>query len=170
MLTPPSNLVAFENGRKMNIEFTKEWVDSIPKTINSNKCWIPKIGHNSGGDRYIAISSNGIRYMLHRLVVSIYYNLNYHDQSWTARHNTGCDGTCFYIEHLKSGTNSDNVKDSVRDKTHNNASKKVCPKCGSEYKINIVKTGLHRGEIRRICRVCVSISKIEWKRRQIQPD
>lgn len=133
-------------------DITEGWINSFPKTINENGCWIPT--NRPTGKGYVPIMIKGISYSLHRIVVSIYYNLDYNDYKWDARHSKGCDKACFYIRHLQPGSVSDNQKDAVSHGTHFNASKTVCPKCGSEYKIRIIKTGWHRGEIQRICQNC----------------
>jgi hypothetical protein len=138
-------------------EVTKEWIDSIPKIINSNGCWIPnKKSANTGytqiwiGDKYL---------LLHRLVLSVYHNLDYHDQSWDSRHGLQCDRACFFHEHLKFGTHSDNNKDIVLHGKHHNANKTKCPQCGCPYRVRINKTGINQGKIRRVCPVCTHKSR-----------
>jgi len=86
----------------------RDWVRMIPKIINENGCHLPI--NRPTENRYTPIMIQGIVYQLHRLVVAIHYNLDYHDQSWDARHSTGCDKRCFFIDHLRPGTISDNVK------------------------------------------------------------
>lgn len=144
-------------------ELTKEWVDSIPRVINENGCHIPI--NKPTGAGYVPIQIEGNSYLLHRLVISLYYNLNYHDQSWTARHNTGCDTKCIFHEHLKSGTISDNMKDRIRDGNHHNSNKKVCPKCGSEYTVEVQKTGWQKGKIFRRCITCRDIRNSNRKKK-----
>lgn len=136
-------------------DITVERINKYPKTINLDGCWIPINKPTSAG--YVPIQIEGISYTLHRLVVSIYYNLNYHDQSWDARHSTGCSKACFFHEHLQPGTISDNVKDQVRDGIHHHTRKNVCPKCGSIYRTRITKMGWSRGKTYRYCPVCTAI-------------
>ncbi len=140
-------------------EFTKEWVESIPKTINDKGCYIP-IYNKPANNGYVPITIKGVKYQLHRLVVAIYNNLDYHDQLWDARHGEGCDRACFFHEHLQSGTLFDNQQDSVLHKTHVNTKKTHCPKCGSEYRTRVTQTGWSRGEIKRICPICSNKGRI----------
>lgn len=141
-------------------ELTKEWLDSIPKTINANGCWIPI--NKPTGAGYVPIQIEGVSYLIHRLVVSAYYNLEYDDHSWDTRHNNGCDTRCFFHDHLKPGTVSDNMKDRIRDGTNFNSNKEICPKCGGIYTIKVQKTGWDRGRISRRCKACDNMSN--WRR------
>lgn len=136
----------------MSVEFTKEWINLIHKTINSNGCWISSYKSSSNG--YVRISNKSRYLLLHRVVMCVYYNIDYDNKKIEARHDSRCDKACFNYEHLKPGTSSDNIKDSVKDKTHGQTRKSCCPKCGGEYKTHIVKTGWSRGEIYRICPAC----------------
>lgn len=133
-------------------EITRVWINSIPKTINDNGCWIPQLKSRNNG--YVPISINKKMYYLHRVVMCIYNQVNYFDLRIETRHNTGCDRACFFHEHLKFGLTSDNTKDSVNDKTHQHSRKQVCPICGSNYKIFTVKFGWSKGQIRRRCLTC----------------
>jgi len=132
---------------------TKEAIESISKTIDSNGCWIPseKCSDSIG---YIQVSINGKRLLLHRIVLSIYYNINYDISEIDTRHGSNCNKACFNPDHLIPGTHSDNEKDKVRDGTHHHTRKTECPFCGSKYKIEIQKTGFNRGKIRRRCLTC----------------
>lgn len=98
------------------IEFTKEWLDKFPKTINPNGCWIPILKPESTG--YVRISSNHQRYELHRLSMCIIYNIDYNNKKIVTRHSKDCDNACFFYGHLQPGSDSDNIKDQVRDGTH----------------------------------------------------
>jgi len=147
---------SLQRARKREIRkiiFDQNWINSLSKIININGCWIPT-RWKSGSDRYVTITINNVEYQLHRLTLCIYHNLNYNDKSWQSRHNTNCNKACFNLEHLQSGTCGDNIRDSVRDKTHYNTRKKVCSKCGSEYRIQVTKTGWNRGKIVRKCDTC----------------
>ena len=121
----------------VNAEFTKEYILSIPKIINENGCWISEKKPNTGG--YVEIIIDNKRLKLHRVVMCLYYDINYFDSKIDTRHSTYCDRSCFNPEHLKPGSISDNVKDQVRDGIHNNARKECCPKCGSSYRTQKVR-------------------------------
>lgn len=130
----------------------KEWIDNLSKTINENGCWIPnRWSPLSSG--YIPVQIEKIVFLLHRLSLCVYNNLNYNDDFET-RHNTGCDKACFNPEHLKSGTVLDNMQDRTKDGTHYETRKKVCSKCGGEYKTRIIKSGYQKGETKRYCPIC----------------
>ena len=137
------------------IEFTKEWLDNYPKTINENGCWIPSNKADSKG--YVRIMAEKSVFVLSRLSMCIIYNIDYNNKKIVTKHSKGCDTRCFWYEHLKPGTDLDNAKDAVRDKTNLNAKKEFCPKCQGEYKIRTVKTGWNRGQVSRYCPVCVAI-------------
>lgn len=139
----------------MNI-FTKEWINTIPKIINENGCWIP-IKWQTYSSGYIVVRIDNIRYSLHRIVMCVYNNINYDDPKINSRHSKNCDKACFNHEHLTPGTFSDNTKDSVEHGTHRQTQKKICPKCGNEYKIKITKSGWNRGRISRRCTVCDAV-------------
>lgn len=141
--------------------FSKEFIESLPKTINSNGCWIP-INIKPYNDGYIHIRANNIRYLLHRVAMCIYNNINYYDIKIDTRHNKNCDKRCFFHAHLQPGSKSENIKDSVLHGTHRQAQKEVCPKCGGQYKNKIIKTGWNRGQISRRCLTCDRLKN--WKR------
>lgn len=145
--------------RRLLSEITVEWINSIPKTINESGCWISEF--KSGSNGYVRIAISGNYYMLHRLVMCLYYNIDYNDNKIETRHNTKCDKACFFHKHLRPGTSSDNRNDSVKDKTHVATRKTHCPKCGGEYKTRKIKTGWHRGEIQRECPVCIAINNMK---------
>lgn len=142
---------------------TKEWIDSIPKTINENGCWIP-LDNKPSTVGYVMIMIEGNVFSLSRLSMCIIYNVDYGNKKIVARHSKGCDRACFFYDHLKPGTDSDNAKDSVRDGTHRQAQKKVCPKCGGEYKTKIIQGGWSKGQIYRYCLTCRSIGDLGRKR------
>ena len=133
-------------------DVNKEWIDSLRKTINENGCWIPITKPSERG--YCQIGIKGVVYRLSRLVVSVYYNLNYHDIRWQTRHSSGCDKRCFWIEHLKPGTASENENDKILHGTHYQLLKKVCPKCGGPYSNTWLKHGPHKGKVFRYCSNC----------------
>lgn len=135
---------------------SKEFILSIPKIVNGNGCWIP-INLKPYNDGYCHITANNIRYVLHRLVMCLWYNISYNDENIDTRHGKGCNKACFFHEHLQPGSKSDNIKDSVLHGTHRQAQKAVCPKCGGQYKIKITQTGWNRGRISRRCSTCDAI-------------
>jgi len=131
--------------------FTIEWILSISKVINNNGCWIPQ--HKADEDGYIRITfgryPKAKRYKLHRIVMCVYNNIDYDNKSVESRHSTRCSRACFNPEHIKPGSKSDNVKDSVKDKTHRNSAKITCPKCNGSYSLRT-----KYGKIVRFCRAC----------------
>jgi hypothetical protein len=133
----------------LNLDF----INSIPKTVNANGCWIP-LHNKPESNGYVRIMINDQRYGLHRLSMCIYYKLDYNNSKIESRHSTGCDTACFWYEHVKPGTHSDNVLDSVRDGTHHESSRTVCGSCGNPYTIEITQTGPNRGKARRVCNIC----------------
>lgn len=145
-------LKKYKLGIKLN-ELTKEAIESIPKIINENSCWIP-LDKTPNSNGYIQVTINSKYLLLHRLVISIYYNIDYNNFKIVTRHSSNCEKACFNPKHLTPGTTSENEYDKVRDGRNHNANKIRCPSCGSNYKIRITKTGANRGEIRRWCPVC----------------
>lgn len=141
-----------KNNRFKLSELNINWVNKLDKTINNNGCWISKLKAHRNG--YVDITIENKVYQLSRLVICIYYSLNYNDISWDTRHGKDCDKACFNIEHLEYGTKSDNMKDKIRDGTNYELNKKVCPKCGGEYRIRINKTGQSIGKTCRYCPIC----------------
>ncbi len=134
-------------------EFNIEWINSIPKTINNNGCWIP-LYNKPDTTGYVRIMINYQRFELSRLSMCICYDIDYKDSKIISRHNFGCNTSCFNYKHLQPGTHSDNVKDSVRDGTHAEASKICCSSCGGPFENYIIQTGPNRGKLVRVCRVC----------------
>lgn len=134
------------------LEFTKEWINNYPKTINSNGCWIPvNKPYNNG---YVSVEFNYKRYLLHRLAICIFNNIDYDNKKIDTRHSKDCDRACFNPEHLKPGTKSQNAIDTVEHGKHYQINKTCCAKCGGELKIHINKTGWNRGLTHRFCPVC----------------
>lgn len=142
--------------------YTKEFIYTLPKTINSNGCWISKITSPPG--QYVHISIKGKNYLLHRVSMCLTYDINYYNDKIQARHNQGCSKRCFNPEHLQPGTQSDNQFDRVRDGTHHSANKKECPKCGGVYLNHYYKYGQNKGKIKRYCPACKSRNKLSNQR------
>lgn len=122
----------------MKSSFTREYILSIKKSINSIGCWIPKQKPKRNG--YVQVSIDSRLVMLHRVVMSLWHNIDYNDISIETRHNTTCDRRCFNPEHVKPGTHKENMKEHV----HHNSKKDVCPKCGGHYTLVILANGLKR--------------------------
>lgn len=137
------------------MQFTKEWIDSVPKTINNNGCWISFLKSDSKG--YVRISTDKGYFVLSRLSMCIIYDINYYNKKVVARHNTNCDKGCFYYKHLQPGTDSDNQLDNVRDKKHWETAKLLCPKCGGNYRTVTYKTGWNKGKTKRYCPICKKV-------------
>lgn len=131
---------------------TKEFINSIPKTINENGCWIPLTQPYDDG--YCHIKINSIRYSLHRLSMCTFYNINYYDPKIDTRHSIICIRACFNPEHLKPGSASDNMRDQIEHGVHRNSSKDVCPKCGDNYRRYRIKSGPRKGQYFRQCTNC----------------
>jgi hypothetical protein len=134
-------------------EVTKEWIESIPKTIDPvTGCWIPKSKPNSNG--YVPIYFDGRSYFLHRLVLCLYYEVDYYDDNIQTRHSKDCNKACFLHSHLTPGTSKENMKDIVLHGNNYNSKKEVCQVCGGPYHTVKVKSGFNRGKIVRQCRAC----------------
>lgn len=138
--------------------FTKEFINSIPKIINSNGCWI-STKNSPTANGYVKVSRQSL--YLHRLVMCIYYDIDYNNQKIVSRHSQNCDKACFFYEHLKPGSNTDNEQDKIEHGRNFNSSKLVCPNCGGPYSIRITKTGWTRGEVHRECLICKRIRRLE---------
>lgn len=132
-------------------EVSKEWIESIPKTVNDNGCWLPLNKPGSGG--YVKIYLGRRDYKLHRLAMSVYYNIDYYAKDTVTRHAAGCDKACFFHSHLTPGSDSDNMQDEVLRGEHYNTAKENCPVCGGYY--TKYRT-MHIGKMRwqRYCRIC----------------
>jgi len=141
--------------KRLTHSFTKEWVESIPKLINDNGCWIPQIYYR-GKDGYAKVSFGKKTLMLHRVVICTYLNLSYYND-FESRHNNNCSKDCFNPNHLSIGTHTDNMRDKIRDGTHHNINKKVCPKCNRPYSSKIIRrSGPRKGQIFRKCNYCAN--------------
>lgn len=138
-------------------QVTKEWINSVPKTINDNGCWIPN--QKCGSDGYVKVTRLDL--YLHRLALSLYYNIDYYDNKIATRHGPNCDRACFLYTHLTPGTNAQNEQDKVLHGRNYNSNKEVCPKCGGQYTIDIRKGGISKGQVKRYCRSCKRMRRLE---------
>lgn len=126
--------------------FSKEWIENIPKTINANGCWIPKYKPDING--YVRIKVRNEKFLLHRMVMCLWYNIDYDNKKIETRHAKGCDRRCFWHAHLKPGTQIENKLDKIEH--HKD---ELCKKCGSTYYYRrTIKDCIPRME--RRCRTC----------------
>ena len=109
--------------------FTKEYILSMHKSIGENECWISDYKLKDNG--YINITIGGNKYYLHRVVMCLWNDIDYHNRV-LALHKCN-NKLCFNPEHLKPGTKSENAYDSVKAGTNHNANKEACSKCGLKY-------------------------------------
>jgi hypothetical protein len=146
--------------------FNKEHILSIPKIINEKGCWIPNKKTDQSG--YVRIMIDRKHFMLHRVVMCLYHNIDYNNYKIETRHGKGCDRACFNYEHLKPGSISDNERDKIEHKTNHNTKKENCPKCGSKYRIQIYKYGWNKGRTRRYCAVCRAIQDLKRHKNRME--
>lgn len=103
-----------------NGEYSKTWILSIPKIINENECWIPlNIKPNNKG--YCRVVIDFKEYLVHRIVMCLYYNIDYKESNIVTMHNRNCSRACFNPNHLKPGSDSTNLKDAKRWKKEDEA-------------------------------------------------
>lgn len=134
---------------------TLEQINSIPKTIDDNGCWIPKQKPYGGRTKkYVLVSFNYTRYFLSRLSMCIFKGLDYNDYKFHCRHSDICDLRCFNPEHLQPGTQSDNEQDKIRQGRNHNLNKDKCPKCNSSYIRRVIRSGPSKGKVSRVCYTC----------------
>ncbi len=144
--------------------FSREFINSIPKVIDVNGCWIPlTVPYDDG---YCHIKINQVRYSLHRLSMCIFYSIDYYDLKVDTRHSEICSRACFNPEHLKPGSTRDNAMDAINHGRHRNASKNVCPKCGLEYQRYMIKSGPRKGDFFRQCFNCKNKRRREKRKKK----
>jgi len=139
-------------------EIRKKYILALPKVIDHNGCWISNLKPEKDG--HIRIMINYTRYVLSRLSLSVFHNIDYFDNSTLARHKCN-NPACFNPEHVQAGSHSDNMMDSVAAKTHIHASKEVCPKCGGTYTVN--RNGRKQVWVRR-CNKCKQAKRKEARK------
>lgn len=152
--------------KKGSVKFTQKFIDSLPKNIDTlTGCWLYS-GYINPSSGYGSIKSNYKPYLVHRLVASIVYNKDYNDIKWMACHIIECRNRhCFNPVHLYIGDAYSNMKDSVISKTHKEARKIKCPKCGSSYREITLKSGPRKGKVKRVCTNCRTNSMRVWRNR-----
>ncbi len=131
-------------------EFTKEYINSISKTIDENECWESEHTPNTAGQ--VQISINGHLYVLSRVVMCLWNDISYYDNKIITRHKCN-NRICFNPDHVIPGNDSENQLDAVKAGTHHNASKTNCSKCGGPYsKTKTRKNGKFLWQ--RYCKYC----------------
>jgi len=134
---------------------TKEEIINYPKVINENGCWIPNKVPSSDG--YVHIMKDYTSYVLSRVSLIVFNNLDYFDSNLSTRHSTKCSKACFNPEHLLPGTLKDNMQDVITDGKNANLNKEHCNKCGAPYTKTVVrKTGIRKGQVFRRCVICAN--------------
>ena len=140
--------------------FTKEYILSITKIVDSNGCWLSR--HKPKDNGYINVTINKKKYYLHRVVLCLWNGINYYNRDILALHKCN-NKPCFNSEHIKSGSKSDNATDSIMSGTHYNTNKDTCFRCGRQYQK--YKTRINGKLVwRRKCRFC-SVAKNKERRR-----
>lgn len=102
---------------------------------------------------YGRITIHSKTYNIHRVSASVFLRLDLKDELTQVNHKKSCPyKDCFNPEHLYIGNQAENVRDSVRQKTHKEARKTHCPR-GHEYTLE--NTLLRY--FKRYCRACIKI-------------
>ncbi len=147
-----------------------DWINSIPKIINNDGCWIPT-AWKPNNDGYIDISIGSRRkrkrYYLHRLSMCAYYNLDYYDTNIVSRHSSICDKACFNFNHIVPGTYEDNSRDTLEQNKNFNLNKEKCPKCGGLYRNSYtISKGKRRWQ--RYCPRCQNKNRLArlWRQKK----
>lgn len=144
-------------------QLNKYWLNSIPKTVNENGCWLPEIGTLTDKG-YILLQVDKFRFTLSRMSMCITNDIDYFDDRVECRHKEGCKRACFNPEHLLYGSHADNIRDTIEHRTHHNSAKDVCPKCGGEYHF-VRATKFSSKRIIRRCRKCFNENRKVWRAR-----
>lgn len=144
--------------KHLKLEFTKEFIESLPKTANvATRCWLYS-GYLLRGYGIVCIDYKD--YLVHRLSVAVYHNKDYYDSSWEACHLLTCKNkNCFNPTHLYAGTHLDNMNDMAESGNHWNEKKLSCPKCGGPYTTYRMRTGTRAGKTQRRCNNCYRKSR-----------
>lgn len=93
----------------------------------------------------------GQTFLVHRLSCFVYHDLDLNDKTKLALHKNICHNRlCFNPDHLYIGSNSDNIKDSIKLGNHKEKRKTHCPQ-GHEY----TKENTHKNwKGHRQCKLC----------------
>lgn len=110
----------------------KEWLES-QYDLNENGCWVWKGSKNLKG--YGKIQWKGTTRGIHRL----YWLLSGRTipEGLQMCHGPGCSKACYNLEHLKPGTQSENMIDKIRDGTDSRGEKHVNAKLTAEQVLAI---------------------------------
>ena len=123
------------------------------RRITSSDCW--EYTGNRSPKGYGKIYMAGKHLRVHRVSIMIWKPEEYKEYL-NVLHK--CNNTyCFNPKHLYSGTQVDNTKDTVKAKTHFNASKTHCPR-GHEYTAE--NTYITPSTGHRSCRICRDFNNI----------
>jgi|SRR5438876_9142899 len=83
------------------------------KTIYEGECW--RFTGKKAGRGYGCIWYKGRTVRIGRLICHLFHNANLKDSSWVACHTDECKfNDCWNPEHLKVGTQQENVNDQIR--------------------------------------------------------
>ena len=134
-------------------EFDSELYYRLVKNtlVTQDKHWI-WLGENHISGYGITNYKNNRHARVHRLSCYLFHNLDLNVRKQLACHKTTCNRkNCWNPEHLYVGNQANNMKDTVRCKTHYQTIKTHCPK-GHEY--DNKNTFLYQE--RRYCRACMN--------------
>jgi len=120
------------------------------------ECWLYNGGRTGNG--YCQIRVDGVLQLVHRISAFFYLGFNHTDRTLQVNHKC-TNKNCWNPAHLYIGTQSDNVQDAIRDRTHNQVIKTHCPK-GHEY--NEENTYISNKGF-RFCRICKNESSKKAK-------
>ena len=149
-------MIKFKDSDKF--KFTKEFINSLPKIVDPiTGCWLYQ-GYCLRG--YGVITINYLDYYISRLSAVAYHNIDYYDINIEACHKPICPSkNCFNPDHIYPGTHSQNMKDKIATRTHQQHKKLNCPRCGGSWTIHTAKGGLMKGRKRRYCKPCFNLRR-----------
>jgi len=143
----------------MNI-ISKEFILSIDKIITIDECWLAVSKHSSS-----RISFYGKIYSLHRVVAYLWhggFELSKPNDATichTCKNDTTAEFICFNPEHVYVGTDSSNMADAAKSKTHVQSRKTHCPN-GHLYN----EIGKRGGKVtERRCSICRRNATRKWR-------
>src|SRR5947209_1263600 len=117
----------------------------VSKTSDGHWIWMGSLVSSGHGQIYY----EGKREMANRISMVLFRGFDINSEDWVL-HKPECKfRSCVNPDHLYIGCRSDNVRDSVIARTHNNAGKTHCPQ-GHEY----TKENTYVEHRRRHCRKC----------------
>jgi hypothetical protein len=116
----------------MTKEIALEYISKLKITVLPSGCHVPNRYYGKENNTYTRVTIKRKRYVLARLVIVAFHNIDYYNSHIESRHLCNYP-PCINKEHVIPGTTSDNTLDQVKSGTHNEASKARCPKCNSLY-------------------------------------